>query len=121
MRNLANWETGLREMQRVANPAGRLVVLDFGKPDNTVWRSLYFGYLKLFVPWLGRIFCGNARAYAYILESLKHYPAQHAVAAKMREFCLVNVRTVGLLGGAMSSNYGEKRRNGVMGRNGVVE
>ena len=113
LRNLANWETGLREMRRVANPGGRLVVLDFGKPDNALWRGLYFGYLKLFVPWLGRIFCGSAGAYAYILESLKHYPAQHAVAAKMRELGLANVRIVSLLGGAMSINYGEKQSGGV--------
>jgi demethylmenaquinone methyltransferase/2-methoxy-6-polyprenyl-1,4-benzoquinol methylase len=92
LRNLASWETGLREMQRVAAPGGCLIVLDFGKPDNALWRSLYFGYLKLFVPWLGRIFCGDAGAYAYILESLKHYPAQHAVAAKMRDLGLVNVQ-----------------------------
>lgn len=114
LRNLASWETGLREMQRVANPGGRLVVLDFGKPDNALWRGLYFGYLKLFVPWLGRVFCGSAGAYAYILESLKHYPAQHAVAAKMRELGLANVRVISLLGGAMSINYGEKRTHGVL-------
>ena len=121
LRNLLNWETGLSEMQRVANPGGRLVVLDFGKPDNALWRGLYFGYLKLFVPWLGRIFCGSAGAYAYILESLKHYPAQHAVAAKMRELGLANVRVVSLLGGAMSINYGEKGGDGAMEGNGVVE
>ena len=110
LRNLASWETGLREMRRVANPGGRLVVLEFGKPDNALWRGLYFGYLKLFVPWLGLLFCGSAGAYAYILESLKHYPTQHAVAAKMRELGLANVRVVNLLGGAMSINYGEKGR-----------
>jgi len=108
LRNLASWETGLCEMRRVAKPGGRLLVLDFGKPDNALWRGLYFGYLKLFVPWLGRIFCSSAGAYAYILESLKHYPAQHAVAARMRELGLVNVKVVSLLGGAMSINYAEK-------------
>ena len=73
------------------------------------------------MPWLGRIFCGSAGAYAYILESLKQYPAQHAVAAKMRALGLANVRVVSLLGGAMSINYGEKRSDGAPGRNGVVE
>jgi demethylmenaquinone methyltransferase/2-methoxy-6-polyprenyl-1,4-benzoquinol methylase len=108
LRNLASWEAGLAEMCRVAKPGGRLVVLDFGKPANAVWRAVYFTHLRIFVPLLGWIFCGNARAYAYILESLKHFPAQAGVAAKMQELELANVRVMNLLGGAMAINYGEK-------------
>ena len=108
LRNLASWETGLGEMFRVAKPGGRLVVLDFGKPPNALWRAIYFAHLKMTVPLLGWLFCGNADAYAYILESLKHYPAQEGVAAKMRELNLSNVRVFNLLGGAMAINYGEK-------------
>lgn len=108
LRNLASWEKGLSEMVRVAKPGGHLVVLDFGKPENPLWRAIYFGYLRFAVPVLGLLFCGNAGAYAYILESLKHYPAQQGVAAKMRELGLVNVRVINLLCGAMSINYGEK-------------
>jgi demethylmenaquinone methyltransferase/2-methoxy-6-polyprenyl-1,4-benzoquinol methylase len=108
LRNLANWETGVTEMFRVAKPGGRLVMLDFGKPSNALWRAIYFTHLKMTVPLLGWLFCGNADAYAYILESLKHYPAQDGVAAKMRELNLSNVRVFSLLGGAMAINYGEK-------------
>jgi demethylmenaquinone methyltransferase/2-methoxy-6-polyprenyl-1,4-benzoquinol methylase len=108
LRNLTSWEKGLDEMHRVARPGARLVVLDFGKPANALWRAIYFGHLRCSVPLIGRLFCGNADAYAYILESLKHYPAQQAVAAKMRELKLANVRVINLLGGAMAINYGEK-------------
>lgn len=108
LRNLASWETGLNEMIRVAKPGGRIVVLDFGKPDNALWRTLYFGYLRLCVPVFGLLFAGRADAYAYILESLQHYPAQRGVQAAMHQHGLKNVRVVNLIGGAMSFNYGEK-------------
>jgi len=109
LRNLTSWETGLREMQRVARPGARLVILEFGKPENSAWRAVYELYLKLFSPALGFIFCGDPAAYSYILESLKHYPGQRVVGEKMRELSFINVRVINLLGGAMSINYGEKR------------
>ena len=108
LRNLTSWERGVDEMYRVAKPGARLIVLDFGKPPNALWRTIYFTHLQLSVPLIGLLFCGNAQAYAYILESLKHYPAQLAVADKMRALNLKNVRVINLLGGAMAINYGEK-------------
>ena len=108
LRNLASWETGLSEIVRVTKPGGKIAVLEFGKPDNPVWRKLYFLYLRLFVPVLGLLGCRNAAAYAYILESLNHYPAQHGVAQKMSVLGLTKVRVVSIIGGIMSINYGEK-------------
>jgi demethylmenaquinone methyltransferase/2-methoxy-6-polyprenyl-1,4-benzoquinol methylase len=106
LRNLANWRRGLGEMWRVAKPGGRLVVLDFGKPDHTMWRALYFAYLRWAVPVFGKVFCKNASAYAYILESLGHYSGQRGIEAQMRELGCQDVRVMNLLGGAMSINFG---------------
>lgn len=108
LRNLTSWERGVDEMYRVAKPGARLIVLDFGKPSNPLWRAIYFTHLKISVPIIGLLFCGNASAYAYILESLKHYPAQLAVEEKMRALNMKDVRVINLLGGAMAINYGEK-------------
>jgi demethylmenaquinone methyltransferase/2-methoxy-6-polyprenyl-1,4-benzoquinol methylase len=108
LRNLAGVEQGLREIWRVTGPGGRILVLDFGKPPNRVWRALYFAYLRLVVPLFGRLLCGDADTHAYILESLRHYPAQEGVAAAMRELKYSKVRVLNLLGGVMSIHIGEK-------------
>ncbi|MEQ2007090.1 MAG: bifunctional demethylmenaquinone methyltransferase/2-methoxy-6-polyprenyl-1,4-benzoquinol methylase UbiE [Limisphaerales bacterium] len=108
LRNLASVDEGLREMWRVLKPGGRLLVLDFGKPDNAAWRGAYFAYLRFAVPVFGRLFCKNAEAYAYILESLQHYPAQRGVDEKLRALGAANARIVNFLGGVMSINVAEK-------------
>lgn len=108
LRNLASWERGLEEMFRLAKPGGRLVILDFGKPDFVPWRWAYFAYLRFIVPVFGRIFCRDAHAYGYILESLQKYPAQRGVDAGLRKLGGRDVRLHSLLGGVMSLNVATK-------------
>ena len=112
LRNLSRWQQGLREMHRVAKPGGRLLILDFGKPENALWRGIYFTYLRGIVPLFGKIFCGDSQTYAYILESLNHYPAQQGVTAAMNEIGCSDVSVRNFLGGIMSINFGRKRRSG---------
>jgi demethylmenaquinone methyltransferase/2-methoxy-6-polyprenyl-1,4-benzoquinol methylase len=108
LRNLADIERGLREILRVLKPGGKFLSLDFGKPEAKVFRELYFGYLRMVLPVLGRIFCGDPDTHGYILASLQDYPAQRGIKELMEsigyrecgfeEFCL----------GAMAVNYGVK-------------
>jgi len=107
LRNLADWQKGITEMTRVLKSGGRLVVLEFGMPASALWRSIYLGYLRLFVPLLGLVFCGNPGTYSYILESLKHYAGYEAVVSRMRELGL-SVSNTNLLGGAMTVTCGLK-------------
>ncbi len=109
LRNLADWEVGLAEMNRVLKSGGRMVVLEFGRPNGLIWRSVYFAYLKLFVPILGLLFCGNAGAYSYILESLKNYAGHEAVVSKMQALGLPDAANCSLLDSAMTITYGSKR------------
>jgi demethylmenaquinone methyltransferase/2-methoxy-6-polyprenyl-1,4-benzoquinol methylase len=108
LRNLADLDAGLRDMLRVTKPGGRFVSLEFGKPPNPAWRGIYFTYLKFALPVFGKLFVGNSAAYAYILESLTHYPAQQVIAEKMTGLGWQKIRVLNLMGGIMSIHYAEK-------------
>lgn len=102
LRNLADLRQGIAELLRVLKPGGQLLILDFGKPRNRIWRSLYFTYLRVFVPLFGRIFCRDAAAYSYILDSLFHYPAQDGVSQLLAELGCTEIEVQNLVGGIMS-------------------
>lgn len=109
LRNLPDFEAGIREMGRILKPGGRLLILEFGKPSNKLWRKVYFNYLKLFIPLLGLFLCGNRKAYAYILESLNHYPEQREMEKLLVEQNFADVHTRNFMGGVMAIQTGRKR------------
>lgn len=102
LRNLASFEGGLRECWRVTRAGGCLLLLDFGRPSNRWLRAIYFGYLRFVVPWFGRLACGDADSYGYILESLRHYPGREDLERLLGQCGWAGVETEALLGGTMS-------------------
>ena len=102
LRNLADFQHGISELLRVLKPGGRLLILDFGKPRNSFWRGIYFSYLQIIVPFFGLIFCGDAAAYSYILQSLRDYPAQDGVSSILQNSRCEQVEVFNFLGGVMS-------------------
>lgn len=74
VRNFEHLEKGLQEMLRVLKPGGRLVVLEFSKPKQRSFKSLYNIYLRLVAPGIGKWISKNREAYQYLNESVKAFP-----------------------------------------------
>lgn len=108
LRNLADLEAGLCEIHRVLRPGGKLLSLDFGKPESSLWRRLYFAHLRFWLPVMGRIFVSDADAYRYILVSLEQYPAQRGVRELMKHSGFTGCGFEEFVGGAMAINFGVK-------------
>jgi demethylmenaquinone methyltransferase/2-methoxy-6-polyprenyl-1,4-benzoquinol methylase len=82
LRNLADPDAGLAEMRRVTRPGGRLVICEFGKLPGRL-NDLYEGYLTTVLPQVARRVSGNAEAYDYLTESIRDWPAQRELAARI--------------------------------------
>ncbi len=92
VRNLADIDAGLRELQRTLRPGARLVLLDFSMPGRQPLRALYRLYFTRILPRVGRLVSKHSRAYTYLPESVLGFPEPAALAARME---LAGFRAVG--------------------------
>lgn len=74
IRNFVSISGALQEIFRVLRPQGRLVILEFSLPVNTVLRACYLIYLRRIVPLIGWVVSGDSRAYRYLDETVETFP-----------------------------------------------
>lgn len=70
VRNFQNLEQGLKEMHRVLQPGGKLVVLEFSRSKN----MLFNFYMNVVTPAIGKLFSKNREAYQYLNDSVQAFP-----------------------------------------------
>src|ERR1044071_842222 len=73
-RNLANYESGLREMRRVLRPGGMAPILEFSQPRNAWFGAVYRFYSRRILPVIGGALTGSRDAYTYLPESIGKFP-----------------------------------------------
>jgi demethylmenaquinone methyltransferase/2-methoxy-6-polyprenyl-1,4-benzoquinol methylase len=84
-RGFPSWERVLAEVWRVLRPGGRFVNLDFARPPNRTWDRLYRGWMTVSGAVLGTVLHGHPKIYVYIPESMRAYPGQRWLDARMKD------------------------------------
>jgi len=83
LRNVADVDRALTEMLRVTRPGGRLVVCEFSHPAWAPFRLAYLEYLMRALPAVAQRVSSSPEAYVYLAESIRAWPDQAGLAARI--------------------------------------
>jgi demethylmenaquinone methyltransferase/2-methoxy-6-polyprenyl-1,4-benzoquinol methylase len=73
-RNFEDLDKGLSEMNRVLRKDGKIVVLEFSRPQIFPMKQFYFFYFKHILPMVGRLISKDKEAYQYLPDTVMRFP-----------------------------------------------
>ena len=91
IRNFEDRPAALREILRVLDHGGKLIILELSEPSNPLFRKFYeFGFGTI-APAIGGMVSGNRNAYRYLPESIKKFPDKDKWMTIMRDCGYKNI------------------------------
>ena len=110
LRNTADAGLALAELLRVTRPGGRLVVCEFSSPTWAPFRAVYLNYLMRALPVVATRVSSDPSAYVYLAESVRAWPTQPALAARLQQGGWADVAWRNLSGGIVALHRGTRPR-----------
>ena len=113
LRNIVDPDAGLRELLRVTRPGGRLVVCEFSSPTWSPFRTVYLEYLMRALPPVARAVSSSPDAYVYLAESIRAWPDQPGLAARIADAGWQRPEWRNLSGGIVALHRATKQTDAV--------
>ena len=108
LRNVTNKEAALRSIYRVLKPGGRILILEFSKPNSQLISKLYDTYSFNVLPILGKIITGDSESYKYLAESIRMHPSQEELKEMMHQAGFDEVKYYNYTDGIVALHKGFK-------------
>ncbi|MGH7186775.1 MAG: class I SAM-dependent methyltransferase, partial [Pseudomonadota bacterium] len=106
IRNVTHVDRALKEAYRVLKPGGRFLCLEFSRPDLPGLKTLYDMYSLTVIPAMGKAVTGDGAPYRYLVESIRTFPGQEALAAMIAAAGFSRVAFRNLAGGIVAIHSG---------------
>ncbi|GAA5194660.1 bifunctional demethylmenaquinone methyltransferase/2-methoxy-6-polyprenyl-1,4-benzoquinol methylase UbiE [Ferrimonas gelatinilytica] len=108
LRNVTDKAKALHSMQRVLKPGGKLLVLEFSKPQNELMQKAYDFYSFKIIPNMGAMIAGDKESYLYLSESIRMHPDQETLKNMMLEAGFDQADYVNMTNGVVALHRGYK-------------
>ena len=108
LRNVTDIDLALRSMLRVLKPGGRLLVLEFSKPQNELLSKAYDTYSFRVLPLMGKLVANDSESYQYLAESIRKHPDQATLKDMMEDAGFSQVEYHNMTGGIVALHRGVK-------------
>jgi len=108
LRNVTDKDAALRSMWRVLKPGGRLLVLEFSKPENELLSRVYDTYSFRVLPVMGRLVANDSDSYRYLAESIRMHPDQETLKGMLEDAGFARVEYHNMTGGIVAVHRGIK-------------
>ncbi|MFC5588258.1 demethylmenaquinone methyltransferase [Sporosarcina soli] len=109
LRNVPDYLTVLKEMNRVLKPGGMIACLETSQTEIPVYRQLFRFYFKFIMPLFGKIFAKSYQEYSWLQESADDFPGMKELAQLFTEAGFVDVSYKPYSGGAAAGHVGYKQ------------
>ena len=108
LRNVTDKDLALRSILRVLKPGGRLLVLEFSKPENELLSQAYDTYSFRILPFMGRLVANDSDSYQYLAESIRKHPDQETLLDMIEDAGFAQCQFHNMTGGIVALHRGVK-------------